>query len=141
MQASTKYSPFEMLYNRAAILPCHNQYINPPLIDPQMYQHADQLSDELSHQAAKYDDIYDRASMNLQRDQDKQSLDWRRRHITAHGREDPQGLQPPPGSSKRHSKTLWTQASGHLQSGDLVLIKNPQKTKKMDPDSWDHLKL
>ena len=126
IQASTKYSPFEMLYNRPAILPCHNEYINPPLIDPQVYEHADVISDQLVTHASRYNHIYHKASANLQKAQDKQSLDWHNRHITAHGRGASQSAQPPPSKSQRHSD---------LQGGDLVLVKNPQKSKKMDPST------
>ena len=50
-----------------AILPCYNEYINPPLIDPQMNEHVDKLFDKLLQQVSNYDDIYERASINLMR--------------------------------------------------------------------------
>ena len=50
-----------------AILPCYNEYINPPLIDPQVYEHVDKLFDRLLQQVSHYDDIYERASINLKR--------------------------------------------------------------------------
>ena len=52
---------------KVAILPCYNEYINPPLIDPQMNEHVDKLFDKLLQQVSNYDDIYERASINLMR--------------------------------------------------------------------------
>lgn len=148
-QASTKYSPFELLYGRHAVLPCENSYQKPQFISPtDDPQKISSTASKLLHHAARFDDLYDRASTHLYRAQQRQQRDYAARRLATQRpgpttSTTPAPQLPPPAASSHATPPAHVPAWQHkrnytqpkdLKQGDLVFIKNPHKRSKMDPD-------
>ena len=93
MQASTQHSPFELLYGRPAVIPIQNACRPTEHIptEPSNYS-TDEGARQLIQKVAPFNDMYDNASMHLQRAQQRQQKEFQKRHI-ARTRKSPENDQ------------------------------------------------
>lgn len=163
MQASTKHSPFELLYGRPAVIPIQNcyrpkDYVNTGTADDEYNEPARQLLEK----TAPFNDLYENARMNLHRAQERQQRDFLKRHIASNRKTpdftwkavlgpagaclDPPCIKPEdtinrqgpsgegPSRLTQGAIATWANPIHRLQPGDFVMIKNPHKKNKLDSD-------
>ena len=84
MQATTKYSPFELLYGRPAVIPIQNSCRPKDHIKTEDDNYnPDARSRDLIKKTAPFHDLYESAYVNMQRAQHRQQEDFKKRHITS----------------------------------------------------------
>ena len=149
IQASTAYSPFELLYGRPATLPIQNSYRPTDYIDiGTSGNDTAEPARQLLEKSAPFNEVFEKASMNLQRAQDRQQRDFQKRHLPRNRpleecateatfklprikEEEECPLSGAPGPSREE---LPETSTLRLQPGAFVMIKNPHKKNKLDSD-------